>query len=422
MYDLRFVLHSGAIAPTELHATIVTTGTQPLVFVICRDITERRRMEQEREELKKQVAAAQKMELVGMLASGIAHDFNNVLSALTGYASLLQMNLAGSDAITSEYAGKISEIATKGQALTDRLMSFIRKKREELVPIDIHKVLKDTELMLRPNSKHIDIKLDLGAENCFVLGDESQIHGAFLNLGLNARDAMPNGGELVFKTYNEEGCAGSERKGCGFIRVDVIDGGTGMDEQVVRKIFDPLFTTKDPGKGTGLGLPGVLYCVKNLHGYIDVESKAGDGTTFKVTLPLYSQDTMGQIDLSGKRVMIITDNFEAADMMSEKLSYEGIRARHFDETEAALEWLKKGNAEKTAAIIIDFDFLLFDDNGFLEEIAAAAPKKLIIKILSRDQVSLGSNRDYVAFINTPIDSDMFFESLAMYIRDRAVLK
>ncbi|MCL2182425.1 MAG: response regulator [Chitinispirillia bacterium] len=246
------------------------------------------RMEQEREEMRTQVMAAQKMEIVGLLTGGIAHDFNNVLTALTGYVSLLQTSIGETSGPTSEYLTKIADIAGRGQKLTGRLMSFIRKKRDELTAVDIHKALRDAETLLRPNCKQIHVKLDLGAQDVLVLGDEAQIQSAFLNLGLNARDAMPGGGDLTFKTSNVERDLGEGYGPGKFIRIDVVDTGIGIDESIVKKIFEPLFTTKAPGVGTGLGLSGVLYCVKRFHGHIDLESTIGKGTTFKIFLPLYN--------------------------------------------------------------------------------------------------------------------------------------
>jgi len=418
MYELRYVHKDGAVSAMEMHATMVTADVTPVVFVVGRDVSERRRMEQEREEMKARVEAAHRMELVGMLVSGIAHDFNNVLTALTGYASLLQMDAAKIGSPLAGYADKISDIAAKGQGLTARLMSFIRKKRDELVPVDIHKVLTETEQLLRPNSKHVTIKLELDAERHVVLGGESQMQSVFLNLGLNARDAMPSGGALTFKTYNEERCVGSERKGCGFIRIDVVDTGTGMDESVIGKIFEPLFTTKPQGAGTGIGLPSVLYCVKNMHGNVEVDSKVGAGTTFKISLPLYDGDAAENVDLSGRQVLIVAEDAEAVSHIRERLAREGIDARHVSEPESALGWVRD-NAEKTAAVIVDYDIQMYDESSFVSALTEAAPEMLVIKILSKERITLGSNKNYLAFVNVSTESDMFFESLTMYIRDRA---
>jgi len=419
MFELRFAHQSGAVSVMELHATMITTEASPIVFVVCRDVTERRRMEQEREELKAQVAAAQRVELMGMLVSGIAHDFNNVLTALTGYATLLQMEAAKSGGPVAGFADKIAEISAKGQGLTARLMSFIRKKRDELVPVDIHKVLTETEQLLRPNSSQIKITLELGAQKSVVLGSDAQIQSVFLNLGLNARDAMPDGGTLTFKTYNEDGCVGSERKGCGFIRIDVIDTGTGIDEKIIGKIFEPLFTTKPRGVGTGIGLPSVLYCVKNLHGSIEVENNAdGAGATFKVSFPLYDGGAAQNINLSGKQVLIVTEDAEVAERIGERLARDGIGMSRVGDPESALDHIRD-NAEKPAAVIVDYDPLMYDENGFINAITDAVPELLVIKMLSKERIALGSNKNYLAFDNVSTDSDMFFESIAMYIRDRA---
>jgi PAS domain S-box-containing protein len=286
IHELRLAGCDGTDTIFELHAVMVSLEELPQIFVICRDITERRRMELEREELRKQVMSAQKMELVGLLASGLAHDFNNVLSALTGYTYLLQKKITDNDAV-SGYIDKITEITAMGQSLTRRLTSFVKKDKEELTEVDIHKTIKDAELLLRSSCKLLDIAFDFGAQNFSVMGDESALQNAFLNIGLNARDAMPEGGKLTFKTYNVDKCDDAENNGCGFIRIEASDTGIGMSEETVKKLFDPLFTTKDSGTGRGLGLTSVNYCVKNLRGHIGVESTPGKGTAFKITLPLH---------------------------------------------------------------------------------------------------------------------------------------
>jgi len=416
MYELRYKCRDGRVTIMEHNATMVVTEAAPLVFVVGRDVTEKRQMESERDELKRQIAAAQKMEIVGLLAGGIAHDFNNVLTALAGYSSLLETALSGKGGVEADYAAKITTIANKGQALTARLMSFIRKKRDELVPVDIHKALKDTEVLLRPNSSNIKITLELNAENHKVLGDESQIQNALLNLSLNARDAMPDGGKLTFRTSNDEQSPDSEHKGIGYIKIDIIDTGTGIDEAIITKIFDPLFTTKAPGEGIGLGLPGVLYCVKNLHGSIDVESTLGAGTTFKVTLPIYREGSLEKIDMSKKQVITVTGDAKAAGMLSARLKQEGISVKQFSDAFIALGWLKD-NADKTAAVLIDYELPMFDEISFTDEVSAITSQTLIIKMLCTYMISIGSNKGIRAFVNTPIDSDRFFEAIAEYIRD-----
>lgn len=220
-----------------------------------------------------------------MLASGIAHDFNNILSGLNGYTALLRSKMqAGSS--ESDYIKNINNIIKMGQDITRRITTFVRKEREDLVSVDIHKVLSDTEALLKPGCKGIKIVVEFNADKTIVLGDYSQLQNMFLNLGINSRDAMPKGGILSFSTFNET--VFKESNQIQIIAINVSDTGIGMTKDTLSKIFDPLFTTKERGKGTGLGLSSVLYCVKNLHGEINVESELNHGTSFQIKLPLLS--------------------------------------------------------------------------------------------------------------------------------------
>lgn len=273
-----------SVIPVEVSASLVTMDQTPQILAVARNITERKKAEEERRELEKQIVAAQKMELLGLLASGVAHDFNNVLSALTGYTVLLRSKMQQGSAEV-EYLKKINGIIAMGQNIARRITTFVRKGKDELKKVDLHKVLCDTEAMLLPNCRKINIELQLQAVNYHIMGDEAQLQNTFLNLGINARDAMPQGGTLRFTTAN---IASSENdKDTEEICIEVHDTGIGMDQQTMAKIFDPLFTTKDGVKGTGLGLTSVLYCIKNLHGKIDVKSTPGKGTSFQIRFPLH---------------------------------------------------------------------------------------------------------------------------------------
>lgn len=276
--------------PVEVSASLITMDQTQQIFAIIRNIAERKRTEEERRELEKQIINAQKMELMGILASGVAHDFNNVLSALIGYTELLisKMKQGGAE---EEYLKKINGIITMGQNITRRVTNFIRKGKDELQKVDLHKILYDTEALLLPNCKRINIVMDLQAQNYHIMADETQLQNAFLNLGINARDAMPDGGTLQFKTIDT---VSPENALTEEICITVTDSGIGMNEEIMAKIFDPLFTTKEKGKGTGLGLTCVLYCIKNLQGKITVKSEPGRGTTFQIRFPLQ----MDQLNLN----------------------------------------------------------------------------------------------------------------------------
>ncbi len=275
-----------AIIPVEVSASLITMDQTPQILAVVRNITERKKAEEERRDLEKQVFAAQKMELLGLLAGGVAHDFNNVLSALTGYTVLLRSKMQQGSAEV-EYLEKINDIIAMGQNVARRITTFVRKGKEELKEVNLHKVLCDIEAMLVANCRKISIELQLQATDYHIIGDETQLQNTFLNLGINARDAMPHGGTLLFTTTN---ITSSENdKETEEICIEVQDTGTGMDQQTIAKIFDPLFTTKEGVKGTGLGLSSVLYCVKNLHGKINVQSTPGKGTLFQIRFPLHGE-------------------------------------------------------------------------------------------------------------------------------------
>jgi two-component system, cell cycle sensor histidine kinase and response regulator CckA len=283
MFETVLQLKSNLSIPIEVNACIITVEEKPQILAVCRNISERKKAEEERKRFEKQLITAQKMESLGLLASGIAHDFNNILAALNGYAMLLNSEkAAGNEEI--EYLQKINEIVQMGQNLTKRITNFIRKEKEELVIVDIHKVLSDTETLLRTSCREVKLCLDLNAEDAEVLGDETQLQNTFLNLGINALDAMPDGGTLLFTTSNKS--SPDRQKDEKEICITVGDTGIGMEPETLYRIFDPLYTTKERDKGTGLGLTSVLYCINNLHGKIDVESVPGRGTTFSIYLPL----------------------------------------------------------------------------------------------------------------------------------------
>jgi PAS domain S-box-containing protein len=245
-----------------------------------------------RKHLQETLRHTEKMLALGQLAGGIAHDFNNQLLGIFCYTDLLREELKDSPLLL-EYVEHISAISGRAARLVDQLLSFSRKGKDVAVRLDIHKVLTDVILLLQHTiSKRIVIKQNLKAAKSMMVGNPSQLQNLFLNLALNARDAMPEGGELSFSTnqvnlntrlmhrYHIELPAGS------YLRVNVADTGHGMDERTQKRIFEPFFTTKEQGKGTGMGLAAVQGAVKSHRGEITVFSVPGKGTTFIIFFPL----------------------------------------------------------------------------------------------------------------------------------------
>jgi signal transduction histidine kinase/CheY-like chemotaxis protein len=239
---------------------------------VIKDMTERTR-------LMEQITRAQKMESIGTLASGVAHDFNNILGIILPNAELVKMKTAA-DSPALRYADVIINASRRAGQLTKQLLSLSRKDPVSLRIISMNDAVRITgKLLSETLDRRICLEFDLTEEHTNLKADETQIEQVLLNLAINARDAMPEGGTLKFSTRCEDG----------YVVVRVIDSGTGMDRETLSKIFDPFFTTKDKSKGTGLGLSVVYGIVKQTGGSIDVKSEPGAGTEFIVRFPLSDQ-------------------------------------------------------------------------------------------------------------------------------------
>jgi signal transduction histidine kinase/ActR/RegA family two-component response regulator len=233
---------------------------------------------------------ALKMEAIGRLAGGIAHDFNNILTAIQGNAELLQMD-GFPQTDRDDMLAQILHASKRASELTKQLLDFARKGTFRIVAVDASSVLERAVTLLSHSiDKRIEINLDMQSETPAILADPSQIESALVNLGMNACDAMPNGGELTFTTksivLNDEACANhiGELVPGPYVEISVCDTGSGMDSETRSRIFEPFFTTKEVGEGTGLGLASVYGCIKSHYGSIQVDSSPGQGTTFKLLL------------------------------------------------------------------------------------------------------------------------------------------
>lgn len=274
-------------------------------------------------ELEDQLRQAQKLEAVGRLASGIAHDFNNLLAGIRGFAELISLDTSTDPKIKS-FASEIVTASGRAADLTGQLLAFSRQGNYLSVPVDIHTVIGEVEGILRHTmEKNINLETQLDATNTMIKGDPSQIQSAILNLAVNARDAMPNGGVLTIKTWNREADLEYKEKHdlitdqTHFVAVEVVDTGTGIPADQLAHIFDPFFTTKPQGEGTGLGLAGVYGCAKNHKGGVFVESEQGVGSSFTILLPLIEdssadsqQDETPDSTAAGNHILIVDDQDE----------------------------------------------------------------------------------------------------------------
>ncbi|MGD9201951.1 MAG: ATP-binding protein [Chitinispirillia bacterium] len=260
---------------------------------IIRNITDRIQHFEQKEKLNEQIFQSQKMEAIGQLAGGIAHDFNNLLGSISGYAELIRRKYSDKDPKLEKYSKSILSSAYRAATMTDKLLTFARKGNYQSVKANIHEIISDVlELTKCSIDDNILINLELNAEDPILNGEPNQIKNAVINIILNAKDAMPEGGKLFIRTRNKflekeflRPLKGIILSG-NYILLTIEDTGVGIDESIKPKIFEPFFTTKDIGEGTGLGLACVYGVMEYHRGLITVESKPGKGAKFYLYFPV----------------------------------------------------------------------------------------------------------------------------------------
>lgn len=309
-------------------------------LILNTDITEQKKIEE-------QFLRAQRMESIGTLAGGIAHDLNNILSPILMAVDML--NLKANDDETERWLNLARENAERGAAMVKQVLSFARGVEGERVSVNLKHIVKDLVKVLNETlPKSITVKYEIAPELFLISADPTQIHQVLMNLSINARDAMPNGGTLSITVKNvvlDETAARMfiEAKRGGYVLINVKDTGSGMSPEIRERIFDPFFTTKEIGKGTGLGLSTVLTIIKSHGGFITVNSEAGKGTQFSIYLSAVESETTvaeNKTDLpyptgNGELVLIVDDEENIRQITSatlEKFGYKTMTAA--DGTEA----------------------------------------------------------------------------------------
>jgi PAS domain S-box-containing protein len=330
--EYEAVQKDGRYVALELSASLIKNSEgQPTGFRgVLRDVSERKRTEDERRKLENQLQQAQKMESIGTLAGGIAHDFNNILMGIQGNASLMLLKIDSGDP-NFEKAKNIERYVQGGTELTKQLLGFARRGKYLVKATDLNEIIEKSSALFGRTKKEIQIHTRLTKDIRTVEIDRGQIDQALLNLYVNAGQAMPDGGDLYLETENvvldHKYVKPYKVEPGKYIKISVADTGVGIDKENQKRIFEPFFTTKEMGRGTGLGLASVYGIIKNHGGYINVYSEKDRGTTFTIYLPASEKEVHEEQEptvsiLKGTGTILLIDDEEMIIDTGEELLKE----------------------------------------------------------------------------------------------------
>ena len=380
-----------------------STGT----IVILRDISEKKRIEA-------QLHYIERMEAIGTLAGGIAHDFNNLMMGMLGNISLILYDI-GPDDPNYDRLKTVESLIQSGSELTSQLLGYARKGKYELKPVNLNDIIVGSSATFGRARKEIVIHIDLARDLLPIQADESQLKQVFMNLFVNAADAMPKGGDLFLQTQNvthQDMINKPYRPIPGkYVKAQIKDNGTGMEQKTIARIFEPFFTTKEMGRGSGLGLASAYGIVKGHGGYIDVESEKGNGSVFNIYLPVSESSIRKDsavpeaVEQGNETVLLVDDEAVILDVGSqllEKLGYTVIKAQGGEE---AIQKYQE-NMQKIDMIILDIVMPDVGGNEVYEKIKTIDPE---VKILLSSGYSINGqareilNKGCNGFIQKPFN-------------------
>jgi PAS domain S-box-containing protein len=381
-FEKEFIRKDGTRVPIVIGATNFEDNPEEGVCFVL-DISERKKLEL-------QFLRAQRMESIGTLASGIAHDLNNVLAPIMMSISLLKVTSESPE--TDEILDTIEACAKRGADIVGQVLSFARGIEGQRSEIQVEQLLRDLERIIKDTfPKDIRLRVSVPKDAWTILGDPTQVHQILLNLCVNARDAMPNGGQLMIGVENcllDEHFAAmdTQAKAGQYIRISVTDSGTGMPQKIIDKIFEPFFTTKNPGSGTGLGLSTVTAIVKSHEGFINVYSELGKGTTFKVYLPAMERSSGARKEQpeqfriprgNGETVLVIDDEssiLSIARRTLEEFGYQVLTAK--DGAEGVALYAERRN--EISVVLTDMMMPVMDGTNVIRVLTRINPTIKIV--------------------------------------------
>ncbi len=422
-YEFHFKDRNGIIKNILLTVAMIP-GTKKSVASLV-DITKQRQLE-------KEFRQVQRMEAIGQLTGGVAHDFNNLLTIIQGNAQMLELKIDKEQPLMP-YIKKIMTVSNRAAKLIKQLLLFSRRKAMEFEPTDLNKTIEELLKMLqRIIGEDINVKTELAGGLWIIKGDEANLEQVIMNIAINARDAMPDGGTLFLKTENIKMSAVDVRQipymdPGKYVRLIIEDTGIGMDQETQEKIFDPFFTTKQEEEGTGLGLSVAYGIIKKHHGCINVYSEKGQGSTFKIYLPAQlmslneqEQDEIDWENLKGKgeRILLVEDDPKLREFGEDVLIDNDYQCDTAGNATQALRRFKKNSAKYD---LIISDVVLPDINGVdLVEKLHKIRKSLPVIMISgysekKSKRELIKEKNY-PFIQKPFDMEKILKMIKQILK------
>ncbi|MEJ5361887.1 MAG: ATP-binding protein [Spirochaetota bacterium] len=352
-YEFRVITKSGMTKWVLLYGATVLYKGKPAGLISVLDITEGKKIDEKKRKLQEQLLQSQKMESIGTLAGGVAHEFNNMLNIISGHAELALLNVPQENDARTDIE-EIKKAAQRSAELTKKLLTFARKQEIKSSIVNINSAIDAMVGMLtRLISENIRLVWQPAKRELPVNIDEVSLDQILVNMSVNARDAIDKHGTIIISTHSvliEDEAALLHNVLPGeYALIQVADNGIGMDEETLKLIFDPFFTTKEVGKGTGLGLSTVYGIVKNHGGFIEVQSKKGEGTTFKIYLPVfiekrefaqYHDSAVQNLFRGTETILIVEDEVSILKIMKRMLEILGYTVLEAGDPFEALEIVK----------------------------------------------------------------------------------
>ena len=411
----------GSLRDVEVTGHRVRLAGRDVVAIVARDITARLRVNQEREHLREQLFTAQKLEAIGQLAGGIAHDFNNLMGGVLASTSYLQhgtQDAPADDATVREVVADIEGAARRAAELTRQLMTFARRQPPVIEAVDLHRLTGEVTSLLR---RAIDPSIEVHAtvpEGLAVRADAGHLHQVVMNLAINARDAMPDGGKLSIVAAALPADPDPDGEQAGRVEMIISDTGMGMDTETVSRVFEPFFTSKGPESGTGLGLAVVYGIVAEHGGQIEVQSQPGVGTSVRVTLAAATPEATRpaaqvRTPTGNGKVLVIDDDGlmrRSVGRVLESLGYTAVLAR---DGEHGLAIFSAGRA-RFDAVLLDMLMPGMDGSQTYEALAAIdanVPVLVMSGYVEHDRIQRVLDAGAVGALSKPFDRQTLARTL-----------